>query len=88
MNDSPKYVVSATLEHLEWNNSTVLGYSPEAISSLKQSTDGDLYVSGSGTLVARWWQTGLSTRCTCSCTQSRSARDHDCSAMVCMPSSH
>jgi dihydrofolate reductase len=60
MNDSPKYVVSATLEHPEWNNSTVLGpYSPEAISSLKRSTDGDLYVSGSGTLVRALMADGL-----------------------------
>jgi dihydrofolate reductase len=60
MNDSPKYVVSATLEHPEWNNSTVLGpYSTEAISSLKQSTDGDLYVSGSGTLVRALVADGL-----------------------------
>ena len=60
MNDSPKYVVTATLEHPEWNNSTGLGpYSPEAISSLKQSTDGDLYVSGSGTLVRALMADGL-----------------------------
>ena len=89
MNDSPKYVVSATLEHPEWNNSTVLGpYSPEAISSLKQSTDGDLYVSGSGTLVRALMADGLVDECTCSSTRSRSARDHDCSAMVSTPSSH
>ena len=25
MNDSPKYVVSATLESADWNNSTILG---------------------------------------------------------------
>ncbi len=52
MNESPKYVVSATLRDPEWNNSTVLGaYEAESIRSLKERTDGDIYVSGSGTLV-------------------------------------
>jgi dihydrofolate reductase len=52
MNESPKYVVSGTLEHPEWRNTTVLGpYNREAISSLKDETAGNLYVSGSGTLV-------------------------------------
>ncbi len=60
MNESPKYVVSATLKNPEWNNSTVLGpYSPEAIRSLKQRSDGDLYVSGSGTLVRALMADGL-----------------------------
>jgi dihydrofolate reductase len=52
MNETPKYVVSTTLRDPEWNNSTVLGpYSPEAIRSLKERTDGDIYISGSGMLV-------------------------------------
>jgi dihydrofolate reductase len=52
MNDSPKYVVSTTLRDPDWSNTTVLGpYSPEAIRSLKESVDGDIYVSGSGVLV-------------------------------------
>ena len=52
MNGSPKYVVSTTLRDPQWNNSSVLGaYSPEAIRSLKERVDGDIYVSGSGTLV-------------------------------------
>ena len=52
MNDSPKYVVSTTLRDPDWNNTTVLGpYSPQAIRSLKESIDGDIYVSGSGMLV-------------------------------------
>src|SRR5437660_5488405 len=60
MNESPKYVVSATLTNPEWNNSTVLGaYSAEAIRSLKESVDGDLYVSGSGTLVRALLADGL-----------------------------
>jgi dihydrofolate reductase len=52
MNDSPKYVVSSTLQEADWSNTTILGpYSPEAIASLKERTDGGIYVSGSGTLV-------------------------------------
>jgi dihydrofolate reductase len=52
MNESPKYIVSATLQDPEWNNSTVLGaYAPDAIRALKERIDGDIYVSGSGTLV-------------------------------------
>src|SRR3954453_5403597 len=52
MNDSPKYVVSGTLESADWSNSEIIGpYDAEAIGALKQRLDGDLYVSGSGTLV-------------------------------------
>jgi dihydrofolate reductase len=52
MNDSPKYVVSATLQGADWNNSTVVGaYSPESIRAIKDKVDGGIYVSGSGTLV-------------------------------------
>jgi dihydrofolate reductase len=60
MNESPKYIVSGTRENPDWNNSTVLGpYSPEAIRSLKESTDGDIYVSGSRTLVRALLADGL-----------------------------
>ena len=60
MNDSAKYVVSTTLENPEWNNSTALGpYSPQAIRSLKQTIDGDIYVSGSRTLVRALLADGL-----------------------------
>src|SRR5204863_9837132 len=52
MNESPKYVVSGTLESADWKNSTILGpYDPEAIRALKEQIDGDIYVSGSDTLV-------------------------------------
>ncbi len=52
MNESPKYVVSSTLESADWNNSTIVGpYSAEAIASIKDGIDGNIYVSGSGTLV-------------------------------------
>jgi len=59
-NETPKYVVSSTLENPEWNNSTVLGpYDPDAIRSLKEQVDGDVYVSGSGTLVRAMLADGL-----------------------------
>ncbi len=60
MNDSPKYVISSSLERAEWNNSTILGaYSPETVRSLKDQTDGQIYVSGSGTLVRAMLADGL-----------------------------
>ena len=50
-NDTTKYVVSATLTTATWRNSKVIGaYDPDAIRKLKADV-GDLYVSGSGTLV-------------------------------------
>jgi dihydrofolate reductase len=60
MNDSPKYVVSSTLQSADWSNSTVLGpYSPEAIRSLKERIEGTIYVSGSATLVRAMLADGL-----------------------------
>lgn len=59
-NESPKYVVSGTLEAADWNNSTVLGaYSAETIRSLKDRMQGNLYVSGSVTLVRALIADGL-----------------------------
>jgi dihydrofolate reductase len=52
MNETPKYVVSATLPTADWNNSMILGsYTPATIRNLKDQIDGNIYVSGSGTLV-------------------------------------
>ena len=60
MNDSPKYVISSSLQRAEWNNSTLLGaYSTEAVRSLKDRLDGQIYVSGSGTLVNAMLADGL-----------------------------
>jgi len=60
MNESPKYVVSSTLESADWNNSTILGaYDADSVRSLKDEVDGDLYVSGSGTLVRAMLGDGL-----------------------------
>jgi dihydrofolate reductase len=51
-NDTEKYVVSATLTDATWRNSKIVGpYDADAIRSLKRDVEGDLYVSGSGTLV-------------------------------------
>jgi dihydrofolate reductase len=51
-NDTTKHVVSGTLRSTSWRNSTVVGpYDADAIRRLKNEVDGDLYVSGSGTLV-------------------------------------
>jgi dihydrofolate reductase len=59
-NESPKYVVSSTLESADWSNSTILGpYDPQAIRSLKDGIDGGIYVSGSATLVRAMLADGL-----------------------------
>jgi dihydrofolate reductase len=51
-NDTTKYVVSGTLAEATWRNSELVGpYDAGAIRRLKDETDGDLYVSGSITLV-------------------------------------
>ena len=59
-NDTTKYVVSSTLTDPTWQNTTVVGpYDAEAIRGLKEEVDGDLYVSGSGTLVRAMLTDGL-----------------------------
>ncbi len=59
-NDTTKYVVSSTLTNPTWRNSTVVGgYDPQRIHRLKNDVDGDLYVSGSGTLVRAMLADGL-----------------------------
>ncbi len=59
-NDTAKYVVSGTLTDPAWRNTRSIGaYDPEAIRRLKDEEDGDLYVSGSGTLVRAMLADGL-----------------------------
>ena len=59
-NDTTKYVVSGTLTEATWRNSEIIGpYDPDAIRRLKDRSDGDLYVSGSGTLVRAMLADGL-----------------------------
>jgi len=48
LNSLPKYVVSSTLEHPDWNNSTVLkGEVVNAVSRLKQELNGEINVIAS-----------------------------------------
>src|SRR5687767_14646774 len=59
-NDTTKHVVSATLTSPTWRNSEVVGgYDPERIRRLKEESEGDLYVSGSVTLVRAMLDDGL-----------------------------
>jgi dihydrofolate reductase len=51
-NDTTKYVVSGTLTEPSWRNTEVIGaYDADRVRALKDEVDGDLYVSGSRTLV-------------------------------------
>ena len=59
-NDTTKHVVSGTLTDATWRNSEILGpYDADRIRGLKDEVDGDLYVSGSGTLVRALLRDGL-----------------------------
>jgi dihydrofolate reductase len=63
MNETPKYVVSGSLRSTDWSNSTILGpYSADTIRGLKERVDGNIYVSGSGTLVRAMLADGLVDR--------------------------
>jgi len=60
MNEAPKYVVSASLRAADWSNSSILGrYGAGTIRDLKDRVDGNIYVSGSGTLVRALLADGL-----------------------------
>ena len=59
-NGSPKHVVSSTLRNPEWANTTVVGpYRADTIRDLKSRAEGNLYVSGSATLVRAMLADGL-----------------------------
>jgi len=59
-NDTTKYVVSGTLTEGTWRNSEIVGpYDAAALRRLKEELDGDLYVSGSATLVRALLEDGL-----------------------------
>ncbi len=52
LNSLPKYVVSSTLEALDWNNSTILeGDLVKEVTNLKERLGGDIVVYASGQLV-------------------------------------
>ena len=62
-NDTRKYVVSSTLTEATWNNSEILeGYDADRIRRLKDEVDGDIYISGSATLVRALLADGLIDR--------------------------
>ena len=58
-NDSHKYVVSSTLTDPSWGPATVIPYDAARIARLKDEVEGDVYVSGSGTLVRALLADGL-----------------------------
>ena len=51
INRMPKYVVSRSLQKVEWNNSHILRDVAEDVAALKKSEGGDILVYGSATLV-------------------------------------
>lgn len=60
INNTPKYVVSTTLDKVEWQNSTLIkGNLAEAIAQLKQQPGKNIGVSGSSTLVRSLLQADL-----------------------------
>jgi len=59
-NDTQKYVVASKPPAVEWQNSTVLGaYDAAALRRLKDEQSGDIYVSGSVSLVQGMLADGL-----------------------------
>ena len=64
MNSMPKHVVSTTLNHAGWNNSTVIrGDLAEAVGRLREEVDGDILVNGSGHLVRALLEHDLVDEC-------------------------
>lgn len=60
LNSTPKFVVSSTLEKVEWNNSTLLNENfTQEITRLKQQGDGVIGITGSATLVQSLMQADL-----------------------------
>ena len=51
INQLPKYVVSRSLQTVEWNNSHILRDVAKDVAALKRSDGGNILVYGSGTLV-------------------------------------
>lgn len=52
INNAPKYVVSSSLEKVDWNNSILIkDNATEEVKKLKQTSGGDIGIIGSATLV-------------------------------------
>jgi dihydrofolate reductase len=51
INQMPKYVISRSLQKVEWNNSHILRDVTKDVAALKKSDGGDILVYGSATLV-------------------------------------
>lgn len=58
-NDTHKYVVSSTLTEPSWGPASVIAYDAARIAALKDEVEGDVYVSGSATLVKAMLADGL-----------------------------
>jgi dihydrofolate reductase len=60
LNSMPKFVVSSTLEKVDWNNSRLIKENVvEEISKLKQQSGRNIQMTGSATLVQALMQTDL-----------------------------
>jgi dihydrofolate reductase len=60
LNSMPKYVISATLDDLDWDNSTLLpGGAVDEVSRLKQTLDGEIVVAASFQLARTLIEHGL-----------------------------
>ncbi len=60
MNGMPKYVVSTTLDTLEWNNSHLIkGHIAQEVAKLKQEPGQDILVAGSSQLIQTLGKHGL-----------------------------
>jgi dihydrofolate reductase len=60
MNNTPKLVVSRTLDSVEWRNSTLIKGDPaEELSRLKQQPGKNIAITGSATLVRSLLRDGL-----------------------------
>jgi dihydrofolate reductase len=59
-NETKKHIVTRSPLTEEWNNAEQLGpYDPKQIAELKESTDGDVFISGSGMLIRGLLADGL-----------------------------